>query len=160
MLKPKSRNPKATLLLLFLNAVREEENHPKNIILEMPVSKRRQQLLKYLDIKPPIIDAALGKGGLSSLQYMSSPDLVVATDALNLLGNFDTYFDRFLESADPYTGTSMYELAHQHGLQIKPNHTIIDRWPYRITEKTTKEKFKTLLLESTGHERYMEFEKA
>ena len=159
MLKAKPENPKATLLMLFLNVVREEESESSPDLTAM--AHRGRQIKRYLDIKQPIIDAAMGKGGMSAMQYMTSPDFILVTDSLNLCGDFDAYFKRFLKSADPHKGTSMYDLAHQHGMRIKSKHTIIEPWPYRLTEKTTKEEFKVLLSESTcGHERYMEFEKA
>lgn len=161
MLKAKSENPKATLLMLFLNAVREEESESRDSLDPTAMAHRGRQIKRYLDIKQPIIDAAMGKGGMSAMQYMTSPDFTLVTDSLNLCGDFDAYFKRFLKSADPHKGTSMYDLARQHGMRIKSKHTIIEPWPYRLTEKTTKEEFKVLLSESTcGHERYMEFERA
>jgi hypothetical protein len=161
MLKAKSENPKATLLMLFLNAVREEDSKSRDNLDLTAMAHRGHQIKRYFDIKQPIIDAAMGKGGMSAMQYMTSADFILVTDSLNLCGDFDAHFKSFLKSADPHKGTSMYDLARQHGMRIKSKHTIIEPWPYRLTEKMTKEEFKVLLSESTcGHERYMEFEKA
>ena len=161
MLKAKSENPKATLLMLFLNAVREEESECKDDRNLTAMADHSSRNKKYLDVKQPIIDAAMGKGEFSAMEYMTSPDVILVTDALNLFGGFDAYFERFLVKADPKLGTFMYNLARQNGMRIKSKHTIIKPWPYRLTDKMTKEEFKVLLSESTcGHERYMEFEKA
>jgi hypothetical protein len=161
MLRTRSENPKAALLMLFLNAVREEENKSPVSFDRTAMAQHSKQIRKYFGIKQPVIDAAMGKGGWGALQHMTSPDFALVTDFLNLCGNFDVYFKRFLNSADPRSGTSMYELARRHGMRIRSQHSIIAPWPYRITRETTESKFKTLVSESTcGHERYLEFERA
>lgn len=160
MLKTRSENPKATLLMLFLNVVVEEENISADKLNPAAMAHRGRQIKKYLDIKQPIMDAAMGKGGMGALRYMYSPDFVLVTQSLDMWGDFEAYFKRFLDRADPREGTSMYDLARQHGMRVKSKHTIIEPWPYRVTEKTTKEEFKILLSGSTcGHERYMEFKR-
>lgn len=161
MLKPKIDNPKATLLLLFLNVVPEEENNSRGSLNPAIIAHRSRQIQKYLDIKQPIIDAAIGKGGLDSIKYFRSADFYLANASLDLFGDFDEYFERFLENPDPQKPASMNELAQRYKMKVKSKHTIIEPWPYRLTEKSTKEEFKNLLSESVcGHERYMEFERA
>jgi hypothetical protein len=45
-------------------------------------------------------------------------------------------------------------------MKVKEKHTIVEPWPLRVTEKTTKEEFEMIRATThTGHERYMEFEK-
>lgn len=160
MLKPKSKNPKATLVMLFINAVREEEIYSRDNFNILAMTQLGRQVKKYLDIKQPIIDAAVGKGGMGAFQYMTLPEFVLATNALSLFDDFDLYFNKFLKNADRRIGTSMYDLTRQYGMRIKSKHTVVEPWPFRITEKTTKEEFKLLLAENTcGHERYLELEK-
>jgi len=106
MLKAKSENPKATLLMLFLNAVREEESKTGDSTNPKVVSYRTRRITKYLDIEQSIIDAALGKGGMGSMLGKISPDFILLTGCMDLLGNFDEYFKSFLKKADPYTGAS------------------------------------------------------
>jgi hypothetical protein len=161
MLKTRSENPKAALLMLFLNAVREEENDNPISLDRTAMAQYNQQIRKCFGIKQPVIDAAMGKGGWGAFQHMTSPNFTLVTDFLNLCGDFDVYFKRFLNSADPHSGASMYDLARRHGMRMRSQHSIIAPWPYRITRETTEAKFKTLVSESTsGHERYLELERA
>jgi hypothetical protein len=161
LLKPKTQNPRAALLLLFLNVVREEDDQ---IVTRAIMAHRGRLLKKYFsDMEPCFLDAALGKGGPASMQYMTAPELVLLLDAMSYWDDFDVNFARFLENADPTSQRPipLKELAAKHGLRIKDKHTIVPPWPYRASEKMTREEFNVLFAESTcGHERYVELSRA
>jgi hypothetical protein len=160
LLKSKSQNPRATLLLLFLNVVREEDDHHNTRFNAATMAQRGHLVKKYFsDMKPSHVDAALGKGGLASMQYITTPEVVLLTDVMTCWDDFDVSFARFLENADPESEkpVSLKELAIRHGLRIKDKHSIVSPWPYRASEKMTREEFHVLLAESTcGEERYVE----
>jgi hypothetical protein len=151
-LKPKSQNPKATLLLLFFNVIREEEDH-HSTLLDAAIMARRGRLIKryFSDVKPYLLDAALGKGGLASMQYITTPEVVLLTDVMTYWDDFDVSFGRFLENADPDSEkpVPLQKLAVENGLMIKDKHSIVPPWPYRASEKTTREEFDVLLTQST-----------
>ncbi|KAL5395027.1 hypothetical protein PMIN03_013038 [Paraphaeosphaeria minitans] len=160
-LKPKTQNPRAALLLLFLNVVGEEDDQ----IITRAIRAHRSRLVKkyFSNMEPCLVNAALGEGGLASMQYITTPEFVLLVDAMTYWDDFDVKFARFLEDADPVAQkpTSLKELAAKHGLRIKDKHTIMPPWPYRASEKMTREEFDVLLAESTcGHERYVELSRA
>ncbi|KAH7095343.1 hypothetical protein FB567DRAFT_601187 [Paraphoma chrysanthemicola] len=162
MLKPKTKNPYATILALFLNAVREEERYDLNAELAAtPYELRRiEQLRSYMDLSPAVFDVLSGKHS-SAMRNVSMADVQLANVAADMFGDFDLYFEKFSSKPDKRQAGSMNQLARINGMQVKAKQTIIERWPYRVKEETTKEQFKILLSESTsGHERYVEFEKA
>ena len=148
MLKPKAENPYATLLMLFLNAVREVESE------EAPDMFRINQLRQFMsNVDSSILNILREPSSMADVSRLSS--------VLNMFGNFDRFFNIFLARPDPYKAGSMDTLTRAHGMKVKMQHTIIEPWPYRVTNSTTKAEFKTMLSQSTrGHERYMEFEKS
>jgi hypothetical protein len=157
LLKSKSQNPRAVLLLLFLNVVLEEDDHR----ITNAIMARRARLVKkyFSDLKPCLVDAALSKGGLSSMQYLTTPEVVLLTDVMKYWDDFDVSFARFLNDADPTSQkpVSLKELAARYGLRVKDKHSIVPPWPYRASEKMTREEFDVLHAGSTcGHERYIE----
>ncbi|KAA8613474.1 hypothetical protein PtrSN002B_006642 [Pyrenophora tritici-repentis] len=86
--------------------------------------------------------------------------MVVVTDAMSMFANFDEHFNKYLQHPDLFESGSMKDFAQKYGVQVKAQHTIVKPWPCRVTDETTKAEFAILLAESTtGHERYVEFEK-
>jgi hypothetical protein len=163
LLKLKSQNPRATLLLLFLNVVREEEDH--SLRRDAVAMARRGRLIRkyFNDTKPQILDAVLGKGGPASMQYITTPELALLTDVMMYWDDFDITFARFLGNADPESEKpiSLKDLAARHGLKIKDKHSIVQPWPYRASERMTRKELDLLVAESTnGHERYIEISRA
>jgi hypothetical protein len=67
---------------------------------------------------------------------------------------WDRYFDMFMDE------TKITQLATLYGMAIKKKHTIVQPWPYKIRNSTTKREFDVLRASSTtGFERYMEFQR-
>ncbi|KAH7413716.1 hypothetical protein DE146DRAFT_761995 [Phaeosphaeria sp. MPI-PUGE-AT-0046c] len=161
LLKPKSQNPRAALLLLFLNIVREENDETTT---SATMAHRSRMVRKFFsDMDPRLVNAGLGKGGLESMQYITTPEVVLLTDAMTYWDDFDIQFARFLEDADPasWKPVSLKELAARNGLIVRDKHTIMPPWPYRASEHMSREEFNVLLAESTcGHERYVELSRA
>jgi hypothetical protein len=71
-----------------------------------------------------------------------------------MFDDLDKAFRTFLKDVH------MQELPKKYGIRIKENNSIIEPWPLRITETTTKEVFEIRCASMhTGCERYLEFEK-
>ncbi|KAF2797239.1 hypothetical protein K505DRAFT_358599 [Melanomma pulvis-pyrius CBS 109.77] len=149
LLKPKSQNPKATLLMLFINAVREVERCKKRASNE----EQLRQAMEYMDMGKLVANEVL-EGGAANMN-MLKPEIVRIASTIGMFGDFDGFFTKFLSEV------SMPTLARASGVRIKKSQTIINPWPFRVTDTTTKEEFQQMCNDSTtGHERYMEFEKA
>ncbi|OAG01059.1 uncharacterized protein CC84DRAFT_1101145, partial [Paraphaeosphaeria sporulosa] len=161
LLKPKTQNPRAALLLLFLNAVGDEDD--QNVTRAIRAHRGRLMKKYFNYMEPCLVNAALGEGGLASMQYITTPEVVLLTDAMTYWDDFDVNFARFLKNADPASQKpiALKDLAANYGLRIKDKHTIMPPWPYRASENMTREEFDVLLAESTGgHERYVELSRA
>jgi hypothetical protein len=124
------------------------------------MARRSRLVRKYFsDMKPQILDTALGEGGSASMQYMTTPEVVLLVDVMMYWDDFDVKFAQFLKNADPDSEepVSLKELAARYGLQIKNKHSIVPPCPYRASESLTRKELDLLVAESTnGHERYIE----
>lgn len=119
LLKPKSQSPRAALLLLFLNVVREEDDE---ITTGAMMARRGRMVKKYFsDIDPRLVAAALGEGGQESWQYITTPEVVLLTDTMTYWDDFDVQFARFLANADPASQKPipLKDLAAKYGLETQ-----------------------------------------
>ncbi|PZC93522.1 MYND finger family protein [Pyrenophora tritici-repentis] len=139
MLKAKVDNPHATILMLFLNAEVIPDKNASFLRMLRGVGKPRS---------------------LNEPPNRVLVEMVVVTDAMSMFANFDEHFNKYLQHPDLFESGSMKDFAQKYGVQVKAQHTIVKPWPCRVTDETTKAEFAILLAESTtGHERYVEFEK-
>jgi hypothetical protein len=91
----------------------------------------------------------LTRGGMNTTTH---PDLISRTACCDMFKLWDKYFDMFMDE------TKITQFATLYGLVIKEKHTIVQPWPYKIRNQTTKKEFDVLRASSTtGFERYMEF---
>jgi hypothetical protein len=150
LLKPKEQNPKATLLMLFLNVIGEVYHFDTNY--EKQRGNESMKLIqKFIPMTPALIMRAM-VGGEQAM--MSSPELIRMSSCYTMFGDFDKAFSIFLKDI------GMDKIARQCGMIAKKTHTIVKPWPLRITEQSTQDDFDILCGTShTGAERYMEFER-
>ncbi|KAF2704138.1 hypothetical protein K504DRAFT_442126 [Pleomassaria siparia CBS 279.74] len=155
LLKPKSQSLKATLLMFFINAVREEEQLSGREADQASDSNRMRQLEKYIYSNPSEqMDKALHSGNPMTFLNASNPEIIRAAFLLDMFGDFDRFFRTFLED------TKMVAMAHSCGVKVKAANTIIEPFPFRVTDDTTQDEFRMICNDSTtGHERYLEIEK-
>lgn len=151
LLKSKADNPKAALLMLFLNAVphMQDRLHQR---LDIPERFRaRDRVDKLLGIDMSVIVAAQSGRNASIM----NPQFFCRMDCHEMVLNFDKMFNAFLEVVE------MGDMAMIVGAKARKKHTIVEPWPHRVKSNTTREEFKTMCTTGLiGHERYMEFEKA
>lgn len=149
LLKPKAINPKATLLMLFINAVAEVYHHndPSG---KQRLDEARPLMQKFIPVTPMSLMSMM----TGSVGAMSSPEMIRISSCYTMFGDFDKAFSTFLKDV------RMSTLTRRYGMKIREKHTIAEPWPLRITEETTKEEFaRKCATTHAGCERYMEFER-
>jgi hypothetical protein len=149
LLKPSSQNPKATLLMLFINAAAETDHHvnPGGDVKSMKSAMER--LNEYLPLDKSQMSRI--KAGMNTRAH---PDVILRTACCDMFKPWDKHFDMFMERE------KITEVATLYGMAMKKKHTIVQPWPYKIQKGTTKKEFDILLAScTTGFERYMEFQR-
>jgi len=134
--------------MLFLNAVSEvyQYNDPKGERFK----ESRLLMQKFIPVTPMTRMTMLA-GGTSA---MSSPEMIRISSCYTMFGDFEKAFGTFLKDV------RMHQQMKKYGMKIKEKHSIVEPWPLRVTEKTTKEEFEERCATThTGCERYMEFER-
>lgn len=135
--------------MLFLNAV-GEVYHNSEQNSRQRFKESMQLILKFIPVNPMTIINMMadGTGG------MSTPEMIRISSCYTMFGNFENAFDTFLKDVQ------LHKLLKKHGMMVKEKHTIIEPWPLRVTENTSKEDFEIRCATThTGCERYMEFER-
>jgi hypothetical protein len=149
-LRSKTQNRKATMLLLFQNLVWSLEMECGPEYAKADMSKRSRWVASHLcedeaedlftqnPARNPFKDPELGR------HYC----LPAALD------DYDSLFKKFVETSQ------INELAKAYGVGMKKSHSLVEKWPYRITYATSKKDVEILLLmDVCGKERYVEFER-
>ncbi|PGH28167.1 hypothetical protein AJ80_00057 [Polytolypa hystricis UAMH7299] len=140
LLKPKGENPKATLLVLFLNATHEMTTMADAI---STVGTSFEVGTRYLHLKP---QAMLSSGNPYRCELMS------LTNAQSLFREHDTPFDRFV------VFSRLREAGECLGLGMKSHHTIVEKWPMRLKKNPSQREFDLLFWTNhVGSERYVEW---
>ncbi|KAJ5063441.1 hypothetical protein J3E72DRAFT_413919, partial [Bipolaris maydis] len=149
LLKPISQNPNATLLMLFINAAVEvdHEVNPQGDLQSLaPAMERLKEYIPF--------DKSLVSMNRAGMHLAAHPDLVLRTTCSDMFKPWDKYFNMFMDEC------RITQFATLCGMTIKKKHTIVQPWPYRVENTTTKQEFNILCASSTaGFERYMEFQK-
>jgi hypothetical protein len=154
MLKPKSANPHATLLMLFLNAAVEidhrlQETDP--IVYKASVETAMLRVKEYLPFSEAHIDEVLQANNTTHI----SLEVLRRVSVMGLSQDWDTHFNDFMEEA------SIAEHTDLCGLELKNIHTLVERWPFRLGRQATQAEFEFLAFSSRfGYERYVEFTRA
>ncbi|EAS27817.3 uncharacterized protein CIMG_09021 [Coccidioides immitis RS] len=142
MLKEKSKNPHATMLTLFMNAV-DGKPKPNNVTKNSLVKKAN--LERYIP-------------GISELKLSPSPydpDKFKIVEGLALLRNPEGQFHRYMQVME------FSKLSEAFEMGIKGVNTIAPKWPLRLRENATKAEFDMLLASAkSGTPRYVEWTQA
>ena len=135
--------------MLFLNAV-EEVYHNNGTTEEHRFNESRLLIQKFILMTPMIIMRIMA----DSTSAMSSLEIIRISSCYTIFGDFEKAFGTFLKDV------WMHKLTKKYGVKIKEKHSIVESWPLRVTEKTTKEEFEIRYATiHTGCERYVEFER-
>ncbi|KAI0849407.1 hypothetical protein F5Y00DRAFT_269392 [Daldinia vernicosa] len=141
LLQPTTINRHATLITLFLNAIREINMMKK--AGKFPQDNKEDHREKVFQYMPELTS------------QLTTIGMVKTMMAMNIVQDMDGNFDR-------YTMLHAFDSAAlSSGLRMKDPHTIIERWPMRVSQELTeqaKEYFALLLSSShNGQERYVEW---
>ncbi|KAF1998521.1 hypothetical protein P154DRAFT_495217 [Amniculicola lignicola CBS 123094] len=151
LLQPKAQNPKATLLMLFLNATGEKENQLGNLYGTADLPRRMKRLL---DLIGPDTDI-MTRIAMGDETVKNDPEFLRRSNLHNMFANFDELFDLFSKDV------RMNDLAKANRVKTKRQHSLIEKWPYRVTKSTSRNCFDIMCASSlSGWERYVEFERA
>ncbi|KAI0410710.1 hypothetical protein F5X98DRAFT_368641 [Xylaria grammica] len=136
-------NPHATLITSFINAVDENLTQQDRMANITPNSAETKTLLKYLHVKRAWAS-----------EY--DPDLIKFQFGRDAVSRCDYVFDRHLKEL------RLKEWADLLGMAIKDDHTIIEKWPYRLKlrpgQPGAQAEFDRLLASGvSGKERYVEW---
>ncbi|KAE8361677.1 hypothetical protein BDV27DRAFT_26211 [Aspergillus caelatus] len=139
LLKSKKENPKATLIMLFLNATREMSTAGDQLSC-MP--RAMDTLQRFLPMRP--------RHGVPTNKY--NADFLNQMDALDLFTDNDTLFNRLIERA------RFRDMGSFLGLEMKVDNSIVAKWPMRLGENPTQHEFEMVFWSGhTGCERYVEW---
>ena len=145
LLKPKSDNPHATIVALFLNAVHEVEDP---CATRHTMSKEIQRVTEYM----PLAQVA---GAVDRTNHVYAPGYMKVANARDLVRDYDGLFRQFeLECR-------LGEVSKAYGAHMKVKNTIVKHWPMRLPKNGTVAEFNVLMASGhNGSERYVEWEKA
>jgi hypothetical protein len=148
MLKEKANDPKASLIMLFMNAT-PEEHYSQPMILKQEALKTS---MVHLNRIWPLDSAFLKLLQNYPGDFKQSAEFVARSMCNDMFLDFDKLFRSVLKE------TIRHAIAN--GMRVKNKHTIIDKWPYRVSDTMTKKEFDALRASSLmGYERYMELER-
>ncbi|KAJ4365373.1 hypothetical protein N0V95_000520 [Ascochyta clinopodiicola] len=121
LLKSNSQNPKATLLMLFINAAMETDHiaNPQGDVSSLVSAMK--SLEKYITIDKSRM--SLTRSGMTTKAH---PDLILRTACYDMFKPWDKYFDMFMDEAE------ITQFAELCGVVIKKKHTIVQPWPEKF----------------------------
>ena len=142
MLKRRTKNPSATIVALFLNAVHEVSSPLDDL---SSIRSAMESLRSYIPITSDMV-----RGG-----SRSNPEFIRFMTARVMFRDFDELFSRFKREC------RLDEISKANRLEMKSKHTIVQPWPMRIKENATQREFDILLASGhIGSERYVEWKNA
>ncbi|KAL5119566.1 hypothetical protein ACEQ8H_002412 [Pleosporales sp. CAS-2024a] len=151
LLRPKDQNPKATLLMLFLNATEEKEHELLLEYQKNDMPRRMKRLQDLIGLDEDILTRIM-MGDRNTVQY--DPEFLRRTNLHAMFADFDRLFDLYLKDV------RMSELTKKNRVKMKKQHSIVEKWPYRVTKSTSVREFKLMdTLSLSGCERYVEIER-
>ncbi|CEL00665.1 hypothetical protein ASPCAL00263 [Aspergillus calidoustus] len=141
LLQSKTQNPRATVLTMFpdialrMRTFADQKNW---------LSRKTVTVQQFLSLDSA--DLSHGCYKADYLNFLSAHDLFLNRNAI---------FNRFIQSA------RLAQIATSVGLEMKPKHTVIAKWPLRLPKSPTKHDFEMLHWSSHhGSERYIEWQRA
>ncbi|KAL6702167.1 hypothetical protein J3F84DRAFT_399618 [Trichoderma pleuroticola] len=116
LLQPPRANPHATLITLFRNAIRETmtmQDRMMDMYTRRPETKLMREYISYI-------------GGKSFHHPLLDHRPVMWTYAQANVAAYDPIFDRFMENF------KFAQVEQLFGLVMKEEHTVIEKWPFRL----------------------------
>jgi hypothetical protein len=137
--------------MLFMNAATLAKGVMGSESAQADTPRRLERLRHYVAYDPNFVLWVAGVR--ESMEY--DPKFQLWSDYLNMFADFDYMFNLFVASMD------MDKNAKANGARMKTRHSLVAKWPYRVTENSTREFFDLVRFSNLkGWERYVEFERA
>ncbi|KAH8593889.1 hypothetical protein B0O99DRAFT_546517 [Bisporella sp. PMI_857] len=141
LLQSPLQNPHATLITLFINAVKE-------------VVKMGHQIDEISDME--FLTKYLPSPRMFPLPGMNDADMLRIWDARDIALDGDKYFDRYMEFCN------FEQISADLRVEMKKNNTIVEKWPTKLKlqpgQKGAQEEFRLNLgFNFTNTERYVEW---
>lgn len=150
LLKPKKENRKATVVMLFMNAINEIYHRDPNG-RQRRANESTPLMRKFVPPTPRLLLTALE----GEQAVISDPEMIRISSCYSMFGRFDEAFKEFLDQVN------MKCVAKRFGMVARKKHTIVHPHPLRITATSTQEEYELLRgTIHTGVEQYMEFKRA
>lgn len=144
LLKPRTENPNATIVALFLNAVHEVDTPHESL---KSMYSEMDRLRAYIPLSPH-----MWKENNHDNKAEFNPDFIRFMSARALFRDYDELFTRFRREC------RLDEMTTAMGLEMSSKNTIVQPWPMRIGQTATQREFDVLLASGhTGSERYVEW---
>ncbi|KAF3033830.1 hypothetical protein E8E12_004985 [Didymella heteroderae] len=152
LLKPKSQNPHATLLLLYISAITETIlSFPSPERIKRTDSQGVMRIKKYMPVSPDFV--ALVRHDVDKKKLISHPDYISGSGNANRLIDWDQLWDFYAQHL-------VYEAIDYYDLKIKDKHTIVEPWAFKAWPHATQKEFDDLRAgQTSGMERYLELER-
>jgi hypothetical protein len=133
--------------MLFLNAVGETENELGIRYKKADLLRRMKRLQNVIGADPDIMArVAIGD---ETVRY--DPEFLRRSSLHDMFANFDELFDLF------WKNMQMDKLVKANRVEAKRQHSLVEKWPYRVTQRTSRKDFDLICASSvTGWERYVE----
>ena len=136
--------------MLFLNATVEKENELGTRYRTADLPRRMERLLNLIGGDVNIMARSIAKD--KTVQY--DPEFLRRSSLHDMFADFDKLFDLFLKDV------RMDGLAKANRVKTKRQHSLVEKWPYRVTRSTSRKDFELMSTFSvSGWERYVELER-
>jgi hypothetical protein len=137
--------------MLFLNATGEKENELGTHYKAADLRRRMKRLDNLIGVDTDIMARIATMP--ETVRY--DPEFLRRTNLLDMFADFDKLFDTYLKDI------RMDELTKENRIKTKRQHSLVGKWPYRVTHSTSRRDFELMCtLSVSGWERYVELERA
>jgi len=137
--------------MLFLNAVKEIENVLGARYKEADLPRRIGRLTNLIGVDTDM----MAQIAIENKTVTCDPEYLCRSVLPDRFADFDKFFDLFLKVV------RMDELEKTNRVRTKRQHSLVEKWPYRVMNRTSKKDFEILRTQDvSGWERYVELERA
>jgi hypothetical protein len=137
--------------MLFLNATGEKENELGICYKKADLPRRMKRLQNLIGVEPDII----ARIAMRDETVYYDPEFLRRSNLHDMFADFDKLFDVYLKDV------RLDELAKENRVKMKTQHSLVEKWPYRVTHSTSTRDFELMCtLSVSGWERYVEWERA
>lgn len=140
LLQPKAQNPKANILMLFLKAAKEIENELGTRYQAADLPRRMERLTNLIGVDTDM----MARIAIDNKTVPYDLGFFCRSKLHARFADFDELFDLFLRAAQ------MDEFEKANRVKTKRQHSLVEKWTYRVTNRTSKKDFDSLRTEDVS----------